>query len=200
MMADEQRHKDQMTAESGMSDRLDAADMPRLDVLDDEFGRDPVELLRGRRRRILRRFATLAVVALGLGGIAALIFAWSNADGRLRLELQSATVTPRSVAREDAAEEEADRLRRRVDALETEVKELTQAQQQAAHTIAALTASAQEARSQVPPPTYWYSNPAALHAVIASKSEHVAIPPRRPTPPRRETRDGRERPEAQSAQ
>jgi cell division protein FtsB len=184
-----------------MSDRLEAADMPRLDVLDDEFGQDPVELLRGRRRRILRRFGTLAVVALGLGGIAALIFAWSNADGRLRLELQSVTMTPRNVARGDAADEEADRLRRRVDALETEVKELTQAQQQAAHTIAILTASAEEARNHVPPPTYWYSNPAALHVVIASKPEQgVALPARRPTPPRRESRDGRERPEPQAAQ
>ena len=184
-----------------MSDRLDAADMPRLDVLDDEFGQDPVELRRGRRRRILRRFGMLAVVALGLGGIAALAFAWSNADGRLRLELQSATMTPQNVASGDAAEEEADRLRRRVDALETEVRELTQAQQQEAHTIAVLTASAEEARNHVPPPTYWYSNPAALHVVIASKPEFdVALPPRRPTPPRHGSRDGRQRPEPQAAQ
>ncbi len=168
--------------------------MPRLDVFDEEFGQDPVAILRVRRRRIVRRFWTLAAAALGLGVIAALVFAWSTADGRLRLELQSAASVPRAATRE-ASNEELDRLRREVDALRTEISELAQAQQQAqqraADTIAALQAAEEEARSQAPAPAYWYSNPAALNPAIASQPQpsEVALPPRRPATGRRELRD-----------
>ena len=44
------------------------------------------------------RLLNLAIVALGLGVIGALAFAWLNADGRLRFELQSAA-TARSESR-----------------------------------------------------------------------------------------------------
>ena len=64
--------------------------MPRLDVLDEEFGEDAAAVLRARRRRIGERLLMLAIVALCLGAIGALAFAWSNADGPLRFELQSA--------------------------------------------------------------------------------------------------------------
>ena len=68
-------------------------------------------------------------------------------------------------------EEQVDRLRRQVEALESEIRELTQARQQAADTISALQAAVQEARKHVPPPVYWYSNPAALNVTIASQPE-----------------------------
>jgi len=53
-----------------------------FDVLDD--GEDAAG-------RTGARLLNLAIVALGLGVIGVLAFAWSNADGRLRFELQSAT-------------------------------------------------------------------------------------------------------------
>jgi hypothetical protein len=176
-----------------MSDRLHWAEMPRLDAFDEEFGQDPVAIQRGRRRRIVRRFWTLAAVALGTGVIAALALFWSTADGRLRLELQSASPSPQRASRE-ATDEELDRLRREMDALRNEIGELTRAQQRAADTIAALQAAEQEARSRVPPPAYWYSNPATLDLSISSQPPPgVVLPPRRPTTARRESRGVRRR-------
>jgi hypothetical protein len=177
-----------------MSDSLQAAEMPKLDAFDEEFGQDPVAVARVRRGKIARRLVMLAVVVLCAGAIAALGFAWSSADGRLRLELQSIAPSPRTVARE-GAEEEIDRLRRRMDELEGEVRELTQARQQADDTIATLQAAEKETHNQLPPPVYWYSNPAALNLSIAHQSEPggVALPSPRPTTPRRDARDARGR-------
>jgi TolA-binding protein len=182
-----------------MSDSLQAAEMPKLDAFDEEFGQDPVAVARVRRGKIARRLVMLAVVVLCAATIAALAFAWSSADGRLRLEMQSIAPSPRTVARE-GAEEEIDRLRRRMDELEGEVRELTQARQQADDTIAALQTAEKETRNQLPPPVYWYSNPVALNLSIAHQPEPggVALPSPRPTTPRRDVRDirGRQAPSA----
>jgi hypothetical protein len=125
------------------------------------------------------RLLNLAIVALGLGVIGALAFAWSNADGRLRFELQSAATAPKSAQRA-AAPQEIERLRGEFDALKNDVKELTETQHQAAHTIAAMKAAEEDLRRHVPPP-YWYSNPATLDLAIAKQpqSAGVARPPRR---------------------
>src|SRR6516162_2384205 len=88
-----------------------------FDVLDD--GEDAAG-------RTGARLLNLAIVALGLGVICALAFAWSNADGRLRFELQSAATAPRA-----AAPQEIERLRGELDALKNDVKELTETQRQA---------------------------------------------------------------------
>jgi len=122
-------------------------------------------------------------VALGAGVIGVLALAWSTADGRLRLELQSAVlapISPRTVGRE-GSDEEIDRLRREAEALKNEITELTEAREQAAHTVAALKAAEQEPRNPAPS-AYWYSNPAALTFGIESRPEPggVVSLPRRP--------------------
>jgi hypothetical protein len=167
--------KRQPRAEVLMPSRLDPPDMPRLDVLDEEFGEDAAAALHARRRRTGARLLMLAIVALGLGVIGALAFAWSNADGRLRFELQSAATAPKSAERA-AAQEEIERLRGELDALKNDVKELTEAQHQAAHTIAAMKAAEEDLRRHAPPP-YWYSNPAALNFAIASPPQSTGSAP-----------------------
>ena len=139
------------------------------------------------------RLLNLAIVALGVCVIGALVFAWSNADGRLRFELQSAATAPKSAQRA-AAPQEIERLRGEFDALKNDVKELTETQHQAAHTIAAMKAAEEDLRRHVPPP-YWYSNPATLDLAIANQpqSAGVAPPPRRPAIARSEWRGLRKR-------
>jgi hypothetical protein len=139
------------------------------------------------------RLLNLAIVALGLCVIGALAFAWSNADGRLRFELQSAATAPKSAQRA-AAPQEIERLRGEVDALKNDVKELTETQHQAAHTIAAMKAAEEDLRRDVPPP-YWYSNPATLDLAVANQPQWagVAPPARRPATARSELRGLRKR-------
>lgn len=158
-----------------MSSTTDAADMPRLDVLDEEFGEDAATQARARRRRTGARLLMLAGVALGLAAIGALAFAWSNADGRLRFEPQSATSPPKPAQR-TAAEEEIERLRHQIEALQEDVKELTEAQRQAAYSIATVKAAEQELRRHAPGP-YWYSNPETLNPVIARGAQSAAAAP-----------------------
>src|SRR5262245_5758497 len=156
-----------------MPSRLDPAEMPRLDAFDEEFEQEPATILRAERRGL--RLLSLVGLALGAGVIAALAVAWSTADGPLRLELQSAATSPRNADRA-AADEEIDRLRRQVDALANDVKELTDAQRQAAHTIAAMLAAEEDLRRHAPPP-YWYSNPATLNFTIASPPQSAGFAP-----------------------
>jgi len=171
-----------------MPSRFDPPDMPRLDVLDEEFGEETAAILHARRRRIGARLLMLAIVMLGLGAIGTIAFAWSNADGPLRFELQSAAnrVEKRAAA---PAQEEIERLRGELDALKNDIKELTEAQRQAAHTIATMKAAEEDLRRDVPPP-YWYSNPATLDLAIANQPQWagVAPPPRRPAIARSESR------------
>jgi hypothetical protein len=172
-----------------MPSTLDPPDMPRLHALDEEFGEDPAATLHARRRRA--RLVMLAGLGLGLGAIGALAFAWSNADGRLRFELQSAAISPKTAQHPPAD----DRLRREIDALKDEVKDLTEAQRQAAHTIAAVKAAEQELRRQAPAP-YWYSNLEALDPAIPGQPQWATVAPlpRRPPAPRAQSREPRDTP------
>jgi hypothetical protein len=159
--------------------------MPRLHALDEEFGEDPTAALHADRRKT--RLIMLAALVLGLGAIGAIAFAWSNADGRLHFDLQSAT-SPKT-AQPPTADDELDRLRREIDALKGEVKDLTEAQRQAAHTIATVKAAEQELQRNAPAP-YWYSNLQALDPAIQKQPrwDTVAPLPRRAPAARSEPR------------
>jgi cell division protein FtsB len=161
-----------------MPSTLDPPDMPRLHALDEEFGEDPAAALHAGRRKT--RLVMLAGLVLGLGAIGAIAFAWSNADGRLRFDLQS-TITSPKAAQPPTADAELDRLRREIDALKDEVKDLTEAQRQAAHTIATVKAAEQDLRRNAPAP-YWYSNLQALDLAMPKQPrwDTVAPLPRRP--------------------
>ena len=156
-----------------MATRLDPAEMPRLDAFDEELRQDPATILRAERRGL--RLLSLVAIALGAGVIGALAVAWSTADGRLRLELQSVPTSQRNAERA-AQDEEIDRLRGQLEALKNDVKELMEAQHQAAHTIAAMKAAEEDLRRHAPPP-YWYSNPAALNFAIASPRQSAGFAP-----------------------
>ena len=176
-----------------MPSKPDPAEMPRLDAFDEEFGQDPAAILRGQRRKTRSRLLTLVGVVAGAGVIGALAFAWSTADGRLRLELQSAATSPRKADRA-GQDEEIDRLRGQLDALKNDVKEITEAQHQAAHAIATMKAAEEDLRRDVPPP-YWYSNPATLDLTLAKRPPPAGFAPlpRRPATARSESRDPRKR-------
>ena len=69
--------------------------------------------------------------------------------------------------------------------LQDDVKELTEAQRQAAYTIATVKAAEQELRRHAPGP-YWYSNPEALNPIIAGRPQSAAatpLPRRAPSSP-----------------
>lgn len=163
-----------------MPGKSTAAEMPRLDVFDQEFEHEPVAIARGPRRKSRLKLWALMFVLLGVGIISALAFAWPNGDGLLRFELQSAPMFQRTASRDEP--EEIDRLRREVDALKKEISELNEAQRQAGETIAAMQATAEQDSQAVVPGGYWYSSLAALNFGITNPS-----PPRpaTPTPPRR---------------
>ena len=159
-----------------MPGKSSAEEMPRLDAFDQEFGREPVAILRGHRRRIRLRTWVLIFVALGAGVISALAVSWPNGDGLLRFELQSAApLFQRSASREDS-DEQIDRLRLEVDALKKVISDLTEAHRQAGETIAALQATEQEPRAPVPG-EFWYSNLAALNFGTAGPSQPPAAAP-----------------------
>jgi hypothetical protein len=120
--------------------------------------------------------------ALGVGAVSVLALALSAADGRLRLELQSAVVAPLSPPTREGFDEEIDRLSRQVEALKNEITKLKEAREQTAQTIAALGAPEQE--SPDPAPTYWYLQPVAFSIGIESQPERedvIPLPRRPPT-------------------
>src|SRR5262249_53798288 len=167
--------KRQLTAEALMPNRLDPAEMPRLDVFDEEFGQDPATILRAERRG-LRVFFLVGIEA-GAGGLGALPLAGATPGGGARLGVETAAPPPGNAARA-AQDEEIDRLRSQLDALKNDVKELTDAQRQAAHTIAAMKAAEEDLRRHAPPP-YWYSDPATLNFASPPQSAGSVPPSRR---------------------
>jgi len=147
--------------------------MPRLDAFDQEFGREPVAVLRGQQRKIRLKVWVLICVLLGAGLIGALALGWPNGEAPSGLESTSAPLLQRSASRDESAEQ-IERLRHEVDALRKEIGELNEARRLADETIAALK---DDSRNGLPS-GHWYSNLAALHFKIVSYAEpRVAAPP-----------------------
>jgi len=140
--------------------------MPNLDAFDEEFGRgqsdivdDPLPPKTGFR------FSTVIGLALAAGVISALALGWPSMFGASQSQLQPEQAAASGGERLDAA---ISRLSDEVAALRRENKELHEAQQQAADTIAALQAGEGEIRGSF---VAWYSNPAALTYGIATQSD-----------------------------
>jgi hypothetical protein len=135
-----------------------AGEMPRLDAFDEEFGREPVAILRGQQRRRLRlRVVVGLLLAAAIATV--LVVAWSIADEWQRPQAPLATAS--------VPDEEVVRLVREVATLKQEIRQLTAAQQQATETIAALEAE-QDNRLRA---SFWYSETAALTFGIGGQSE-----------------------------
>lgn len=138
--------------------------MPRLDAFDEEFERQPVAVLRGHRRRSKLWFWVFFCLLVG-AGVGAFAMAWPDAVATLHPELQA--FVPQSASRE--ANEQINRLAREVEDLRQEIQELTNAQRQAAETIAALKGVERELQDRRF--AFWFSDPAALHHGIVSLTE-----------------------------
>jgi hypothetical protein len=167
-----------LRAELVTPSKSEAAEMPTLRGFDEEFGQAVGVTQLDRTRSIL------LAVALGAAILGGLTLAWLAVDGSVRPKVAlSAPTSPRNTAPAESREL-VDRLLSQVEALKSEVRELTEAQQQPAHAIAAIEAE-QESRNRVPP-VYWYSDPAALSSEPASGPEPWGVVPlsRRPAGPR----------------
>ena len=117
--------------------------------------------------------------------------AWCGYSRRAHLGLvgrrwgrAAAPTSPQNTALAESREL-VDRLLSQVEALKSEVRELTEAQQQLAQANAAIEAE-QESRNRAPP-VHWYSDPAALSSGVESGPEPWGVVPlpRRPASPRR---------------
>ena len=109
---------------------------------------------------------------------------WLAVDGGVRPKGASAAPTSSQNTAPAESRELVDRLLSQVEALKSEVRELTEAQQQPAHAIEAIEAE-RESRNRAPP-VYWYSDPAALSSGTESGPEPRGVVPlpRRPASPR----------------
>ena len=147
--------------------------MPTLRGFDEEFGQAAGVTQLDRTRSIL------LAVALGAAILGGLTLAWLAVDGSVRPKVAlSAPTSPRNTAPAESREL-IDRLLSQVEALKSEVRELTEAQQQPAHAIAAIEAEQESRRA---PRVYWYSDPAALSSGAESGPEPWGVVPlpRRP--------------------
>jgi hypothetical protein len=166
--------------------------MPRLDAFDEEFGREPVAILRGQKRKKLR-FSTIIGAALGAAIITALAWPWVSADGGLRSEVQALLPTSRNAAGETSAEQ-VNRLVREVVSLKKEIADLTEARQQAEDRIATLESAEHESRDHAAS-VYWYSDLAALNyeSPFPPRTNTTPSMARRSATVRTEGRDARRR-------
>ena len=139
-----------LRAELVTPSKSEAAEMPTLRGFDEEFGQAAGVTQLDRTRSIL------LAVALGAAILGGLTLAWLAVDGSVRPKVAlSAPTSPRNTAPAESREL-IDRLLSQVEALKSEVRDLTEAQQQPAHAIAAIEAEQESRRA---PRVYWYSDP-----------------------------------------
>jgi hypothetical protein len=151
--------------------------MPTLDAFDGEFGREPVAILRGSRRRRLR-FSTLISAALGAAIITVFTLPSVSTDGWLRSEVQAILPLPRILS-EERPDGQIDRLGREIDALKSEIAELTEVRQQMTERIASLEVATREPRDHSSS-AHWYSDLGALnYGMTRQPSVNIAPPPSR---------------------
>jgi hypothetical protein len=129
--------------------------LPGLEAFDEEFGREPTDILHNERPRKWR-FSRLIWAGLGAVLITALVWLWVRADWGVLNEVQAFLPISRSTGSGTSAEE-LDRLVGEVATLKQEVADLTEARQNALDRIASL-----EAEETRPATMYWYSDLAAL--------------------------------------
>jgi len=159
--------------------------MPTLRGFDEEFGQAAGVTQLDRTRSMLLAVALgaaiLVAVALGAAILGGLTLAWLAVDGSVRPKIaSSAPTSPRNTAPVESREL-VDRLLSQVEALKSEVRELTEAQQKPAHAIAAIEAE-QESRNRAPP-VHWYSDLAALSSGVESRPEQWGVVPLPRRPP-----------------
>jgi hypothetical protein len=167
-----------LRSELATPSKLEAAEMPTLRGFDEEFGQAAGVTQLDRTRSML------LAVALGAAILGGLTLAWLAVDGSVRPKIaSSAPTSPRNTAPVESREL-VDRLLSQVEALKSEVRELTEAQQQPAQANAAIEAE-QESRNRAPP-VHWYSDPPALSSGVESRPEPWGVVPlpRRPASPR----------------
>jgi hypothetical protein len=165
-----------LRAELVTPSKSEAAEMPTLRRFDEEFGQAAGVTQFDRTRSIL------LAVALGAAILGGLTLVWLAVDGRPN-GASAALTSPQNTAPAESREL-VDRLLSQVEALKSEVRELTEAQQKPAQAKAAIEAE-QESRNRVPP-VHWYSDPAALSSGAESGPEPWGVVPlpRRPASPR----------------
>ena len=135
-----------LRAELVTPSKSEAAEMPTLRGFDEEFGQAAGVTQLDRTRSIL------LAVALGAAILGGLTLVWLAVDGGVRPKGASAAPTSPQNTAPAESRELVDRLLSQVEALKSEVRELTEAQQQPAQANAAIEAE-QESRTERRPYT-----------------------------------------------
>ncbi len=161
-------------------------------MFDQEFGREPEAIVPDEIAKPRPRIWTFLGLVVVAAIISALAVAWSGSGGPFRSDASAPTSPSMQAVRGDASSDQIRRLTRQIEALQQEIKELTEAHQEAANTIADLKVAEHEPRSSA---AYWYSDLAALSFGLNGQprpDDAVAAPARRPVTARPEPREPRE--------
>ena len=112
LRCDGRRGERSLTAVSVMSVGVQAgaAELPRLEAFDEEFGPEPATALPEPRRRTGLRFWAWLVVMVAAGSVGALALLWPTSDAGSLLQGLSAATAPRIASR--GGDEQVDRLMR----------------------------------------------------------------------------------------
>src|ERR1700737_3347251 len=108
-----------------MSAQFGTSILPSLDAFDEEFEREQTEIVGDPPRNTGFRLPALIGLALAAGVISALALGWSSMFCVSRSELQSEASAPNAGEKPEVT---ISRLRRELEALKEENRELTQAQ------------------------------------------------------------------------